>query len=264
MEIPTAIKDCRHGRLRYLTNDAYIGRSIELYGEYSEGEVILFRNMLRLGDVVLDVGANIGALTIPLAKLVGPRGLVYAFEPQGAVFDILTANIQLNALDNVRPRRAAAGAKPGAVMMPHVDYRAPGNFGGISVGAREGEEVPLVTIDSLDLPAARLIKIDVEGMEIDVLAGATATLRRLSPVLYIENDRPQYSETLIGRLFDLRYRAWWHLPPLFNEQNFSRNRVNIFGDTISINVVALPAGAEVPRWPLREILTPHDRFSLTS
>ena len=54
----------------YLLNDAYIGRSLDVYGEYSEGEIDLFRQLLRPGDVAIDAGANIGALTVGMARLV--------------------------------------------------------------------------------------------------------------------------------------------------------------------------------------------------
>ena len=94
-------KDCRHGRLMYLLNDAYIGRSLDVYGEYSEGEIDLFRQLLRPGDVAIDVGANIGALTVGMARLVQPGGAIVAFEPQRTIFDILCNNLRLNSLANV-------------------------------------------------------------------------------------------------------------------------------------------------------------------
>jgi hypothetical protein len=95
-----AIRRCRHGTMMYLRNDVYIGRSLNDYGEYSEAEVDLFRQFLTPGDVALDVGANIGAHTIPMAQIVGPSGSVYAFEPQRIVFQILCGNVALNELGN--------------------------------------------------------------------------------------------------------------------------------------------------------------------
>lgn len=75
------VKECRHGKMIYNKNDMYIGRSLDRYGEYSEGEVDLFRQIVHQGDTVLEVGANLGAHTLALALLVGEGGCVHAFEP---------------------------------------------------------------------------------------------------------------------------------------------------------------------------------------
>src|SRR5687768_6606900 len=80
------LKDCRYGRMLYNVNDLYVGRSLDLYGEFSEGEVEVFRQLVRPGDLVMDVGANVGAHTVWFAKAVGPGGVVLAFEPQRLVF----------------------------------------------------------------------------------------------------------------------------------------------------------------------------------
>ena len=65
-----AQKQCRHGRMVFLKHDVYIGRSLELYGEYSESEAEVFTQLLRPGDVVIEAGANIGAHTVHIANLV--------------------------------------------------------------------------------------------------------------------------------------------------------------------------------------------------
>ena len=71
------------------TKTSWLGSSLATYGEYSEGEVAVFNKVLKPGDVAIDVGANIGALTIPMARLVGENGCVYAFEASAANFDLL-------------------------------------------------------------------------------------------------------------------------------------------------------------------------------
>ena len=72
----------RHGQFLILDQDTWVGRALDRYGEWCEHEVQLFRALLRPGDTVVDVGANIGAFSVPLARFVGPTGRVIAFEAQ--------------------------------------------------------------------------------------------------------------------------------------------------------------------------------------
>jgi FkbM family methyltransferase len=251
------VKDCRHGKFSFLLNDAYIGRSLDVYGEYSEGEVDLFRQLLRPGDVAIDAGANIGALTVAMAQLVGKQGAVLAFEPQRAVFDILVNNVRLNGLTNVFAHCRALGKSAGTVRVPRLDYEQVDNFGGVALGSSKGDDVAVVTIDSLAVPRLRLLKVDVEGMECEVVAGARATIARFQPALYIENDRAEHSRQLISLLFDMGYRLWWHITPLFNPNNFFGHPRDIFGDVVSFNMIGFPR-ATPPAISLPEILSPDD------
>jgi len=253
----TGTKDCRHGKLMYLLNDAYIGRSLDVYGEYSEGEIDLFRQLLRPGDIAVDTGANIGALTVPMARFVQPGGAIVAFEPQRAIFDILCNNLRLNALSNVSAFRRAVGRTTGTIRVPPLDYQRADNFGGVALGGMSGDEVQLVTIDSLGLSRLRLLKVDVEGMEHDVITGARATIERLRPAVYVENDRAEHSRRLISLLFDIGYRLWWHITPLFNPKNFFGNAKDIFGDVVSFNMIGFPR-TDAPSLGFPEILSPDD------
>ena len=255
--IKTGTKDCRHGKISYLVNDAYIGRSLEVYGEYSEGELDLFRQLLRPGDVALDVGANIGALTVGMARMVRPGGAIIAFEPQRTIFEILCQNLRQNGLDNVTAYRRAVGSASGIVRVPPLDYARTDNFGGVRLGGAQGDEVEIVTIDGLALPRLRLLKVDVEGMEREVLLGAHGTIARLQPALYVENDRAEHSRALILLLFELGYRLWWHITPLFNPHNFFRHPHDIFGEVVSFNMIGFPR-RDPPAIQLPEILSPDD------
>ena len=243
--------------MSYLPHDAYVGRSLATYGEFSEAEQVLFRALLRPDDVALDVGANIGAHTIGMAQAVGVRGVVHAFEPQKVICDILRTNIAQNGIANTVAHQEAVGAAPGRVRVPPLDYYGAGNFGGIELGGAVGEEVPVVTVDSVGLPRLRMMKIDVEGMELDVLKGAASTIRRFGPALYLENDRAESSAGLIAFVFGLGYRLWWHLTPLFNPNNFFGYPEDVFTNTWSFNVIGFPA-SDVPSMPLPEITSPDD------
>jgi FkbM family methyltransferase len=255
----TQLKECRHGKMLFLRRDVYIGRSLDLYGEFSELEGVVFRQLVGPDQVVVEVGANIGAHTVHLAKLVGPRGMVIAFEPQRIIFQLLCANVALNELFNVRTYHAAAGQQPGALKVPPLDYAAANNFGGLSLGhAAQGENVPVMTLDQLVLPSLRLLKIDVEGMEIDVLSGARQLIAKHRPILYVEDDRRPNSERLISLIEDMGYSMWWHTPPLFNPDNFNRCAENIMGRVVSANLLCMPNEMAVTIHGFRKVTGPGD------
>lgn len=119
------LAETRHGVLLYNPNDIYVGRSIERYGEFSQLESEFFAQLCKPGDMVFDVGANIGAHTVALAQHVGDAGFVYAFEPQRVVFQMLCANVALNGLTNVETIAAVVGRSAGEERLPEVDYAAP-------------------------------------------------------------------------------------------------------------------------------------------
>jgi FkbM family methyltransferase len=236
------IKRTRHGLMAYNINDTYVGRSFDCYGEFSRGEMLLFAQIVTPNSLVIDVGANIGAHTLFLAQAVGPRGFVVAIEPQRAVYQLLCTNLALNEVGNVRAIHAAAGQAQGQAHIPVYDYAKPGNFGGVELTDEGGELVEVMSIDSLQLPACQLLKIDVEGQEHAVIAGATETIARFKPVLYVENDRRQQSPALIRQILDLGYVAYWHVPPLYAADNFYQNQTNVFPGVLSLNMMCLPNG----------------------
>jgi FkbM family methyltransferase len=167
------VRESRYGLMLYNVNDAYVGRSLDEYGEYGEGEAALFRQLPGPGDVVLDVGANIGAHTLYFARAVAPGGMVFAFEPRRLAFQALCANMALNSIPYDFCYQAALGDAPGSVTLPTLNPYRPANFGGFELGAHggRGEPVPVLQADRLPLDRCRLIKVDVEGMELEVLKG---------------------------------------------------------------------------------------------
>ena len=98
MSVPEIYKqvDAKYGRMLYNPNDKYIGRSLNLYGEFSEGEIALFRQLIKPGFVVLDIGANIGCHTVFMAQAMENSGRVIAIEPQRLTHQLLCANVALN------------------------------------------------------------------------------------------------------------------------------------------------------------------------
>jgi hypothetical protein len=106
--------------------------------------------------------------------------------------------------------------------------------------------VRLLTIDSLDLPRARLLKIDVNGMELDVINGAQRTLDELQPVLYIANTRDARALEVVRVLDGLGYSLFWSISPCFNEDNFFREPRNVFHQFCAhVNMIGVHRSSDV-------------------
>jgi FkbM family methyltransferase len=240
------VKACRYGTMLYNPKDAYVGRSLDLYGEFSEGEVKTLMQLAPEGGVVLDIGANIGAHTVPLAQKVGPKGSVLAFEPQPRINMMLCANLLMNGLANVLIYSCALGAEKGTAFLPVLDYERPNNYGAVSVTETPDPRLParptrVMAIDDLALASCALMKIDVEGMEAKVLRGGVKTIAKLRPTLYVENDRKEKSAELIAMLrHELGYELYWDKPPLYNPANIAGNAENVFPHVVSFNMLCLP------------------------
>lgn len=258
--------ETRYGAMLIYADDEYIGHSLRRYGEYSEAEVALWRKLVKAGDTVFDIGANIGASTLPLADIVGQQGLVLAFEPQPENYDLLLANVCTRRW--IVTKRAAVGDQRGEIAVPPLAGLGHHNYGRVELGSGT-IMVPLCTIDTQWIGDGDLfIKIDVEGMEAAVLRGANQTVAQYRPLIYCENDRPEKQAELEKLVRGFGYRLWEHLPPLYSSNNF--NAADISGERpiVSINLLAIP-DEKVQRYKdvlheLREKELVHRHFVITN
>jgi FkbM family methyltransferase len=216
-------------------DDTFVGRALVEVGEYSWAEVQLLGGLLRPASVVVEAGAHIGAITVPLAR---KCARVIAFEPQRLVHQMLCANLVLNGVVNVWAVQAALGAEDAQIMCPLPAMEGFQNTGGVSLaGAKDGELVVCRKVDTLGLPRVDLIKADVEEMELEVLKGARETIRRDRPVLYLESNIG--TDQLLSELDGLGYSAFWHFPPILTEKRQGEDRL-----VISFNLLCLPIEAD--------------------
>lgn len=197
-------------------NDKFVTTCIAETGEFSEQEVDIFRDILTQDDMVIEVGANMGAHTLALASLCK---VVVAFEPQRLMFQTLAGNLALNSVDNVLAIPHAVGDKDDSILIPTLDPTQVNNFGGLSVkGLDKGEPVQQVTIDGFGFTRVDLIKLDCEGMEADVLQGARETIKCCQPWIYMEFETNR--QVLLNLLEEMGYRALRHLPSHTQENNY--------------------------------------------
>jgi FkbM family methyltransferase len=233
--------------LRWLTNphDLYVGKSLHLYGEWSFGEVEFLTGYLAAGDNVIEAGSNLGSHSVHLARRIHP-GKLYCFEPQRLAFQLLCANLALNGVVNGFAFPYALGARNGEGGMAELDPNNPGNMGMARVHP-EGYGTRIVALDGFlaEWPPIRLVKCDVEGWERDVLVGAEALIARDRPLLYLEDDKPEFTEKLVEKLLELDYRMWMHRVPLFRPGNAAGQQENVFGGTISMNLFCAHCSVDV-------------------
>lgn len=239
------LTDFKYGKIFISDKDVFIGKVLSYSGQYCDEEVELFRQILLPSDNVIEVGANIGSLSIPISQIIGDNGTLYAIEPQQYIYNMLCANIAVNNLNNVKPRLAAIGATDKDVFLPKMNYELISNFGGVSiVDDNIGDGVHQHTLDDLfsDLTHLKLIKIDVEGMEPQVLNGGLNLIKTHRPFIYCENDRPENSLTIIKILSDLNYNVYEHVSHVYNKSNHKQTSINPFNkDYICINIIAIPS-----------------------
>jgi FkbM family methyltransferase len=225
------LKPCKYGWMLFA--GPYIGKCFELYGEYSEAEVSVLRSFLGPGAIALDIGANIGDLTLPMARFVGDTGRVYAIESHIETYHVLCANLALNGINNVKALNCFIAVSPES-----STGGAWGEFGYVS----EIWGTSIVQLDALGLTGCSFIKIDVDGKELEVLQSGERCLRDYRPVVYFENDIREMSPALLRHLMDRHYDIYWHPAPIFNQQNFFGNPVNHWHpqNIISLMMLAIP------------------------
>ncbi|MBN3751647.1 FkbM family methyltransferase [Paraburkholderia sp. Tr-20389] len=252
----TYTKECRHGKFLLIHGDM-ISEFVNLYGEWCEGEVELFQQIIPPDGVVIEVGSNIGMHAVPIARICS-QGTLISFEPQRNIFQILCANLAMNSLTNAHAVRAAVGDACGLIDIQSSRYDAAWNYGAFSVDKGfstenpfgeevHTEKVNVFTLDhyleEYDFRRVDFIKIDAEGYEKNVLRGAGKTIKEHRPILFIENNKETGSADLLGAVRNLGYKPYWFVSTRCRENNFNQATWHI--DGIDSNIICIPDGSAV-------------------
>lgn len=176
----------------------------------------------RPRGVAIDVGANFGCWSLPLAL---HASVVVAFEPQRCVFDLLVRTVEANAELKIVPMQTALGPKKGRIKVPDVSLDDTTNFGGVSLGIPHSEHpgAPMydVNVEALDdilygTTHVSFIKVDCEGAELGIFRGAERTIRRWKPIIIAEADHPLTDTQELGAFIEsLGYNV-----EIFQDNNF--------------------------------------------
>lgn len=158
-----------------------------VYFGFKEKSKSLLFSMMKEGDVILDVGANLGEITLNAAKIAGEKGRVFSFEPGKKNYEKLSRNLALNNFNQITVSDCALGDRTGK---GKEVVREIHNSGMNAVNYSEGGDFSIVTLDHFmsvnPVEKIDLIKIDTEGFEMNVVKGAEKTLGKYHPVLFVE------------------------------------------------------------------------------
>jgi FkbM family methyltransferase len=173
------------------------------------------------GVVAIDCGANIGVHTVEWATAMTGWGSVVAIEAQERIYYALAGNIAINNCFNAICMNVAVASANGTLKIPVPDYLTASSFGSLELKQRDGNEfigqtidysdaatvaIQKIMLDALNLPRVDLIKIDIEGMEMEALEGASQMIERCNPVLLIESIKAD-REALRAWLQDRGYKV---------------------------------------------------------
>jgi len=193
------------------SGDTCIGRSLREHGEFARIELDLLLAYATAPGSFVDVGANLGAICLPFAAA-RPDWHVIAIEAQRMMSAVLAANALNNRLLNVDMVHAAAGDRAGLAEFPAVGLDSRGNLGTIRFGMEAvTEPVRMLTLDATIPADTRLIKVDVEGFEPQVLEGARAVIQRRQAIWVVEatSGRPELHAQVIEIFLAAGYDAYF-------------------------------------------------------
>jgi len=236
----------RYGLVKSIDATNPAARSLKQYGEWAEKEIDLLGSWIQEGQHVLEVGGEYGSHTLWLAQAVGSSGQVHVAEPCRLAFQLLCANVAINGLDNVYTHARWLGRAEQEVAATDVPCA-------LMHGAQPDERFQVTTVDALDLGRMDLLKSNVPGALLDLLAGATETLRRCRPLIYARLTGITRAEEEVRAIKELGYRCWSHTPHLYNAGNFNKEGNNIFPGCVWQNVIAAPTEGRFELDPSNEL-----------
>ena len=232
----SAVAATRYGILQYLPHEPLVGESLRWYGELLQPQLERVAQLVRPSATVVEVGSGAGAHAIFLASAIGAEGHILLYEARPVLRTILRQNLAAHQVRNVTlMRRAMAGwGSPDAT-----------GFAESSTGREATPAATTETLDDLCLEHLDLIKVNAGGVVMNVLVGASATLWRLRPSLFVAmNDDASMAEAA-EFLREFGYRCWRMETAWFNPGNFNRRDNDVFAGRVALALVAIPEESEV-------------------
>jgi hypothetical protein len=231
----SAVAECRDGILQYLPDEPWVGDALGWYGEHLQHQLTLLGRLIRPGSTGMEVGAGVGAHALFLSAAAGTAGHVFLYESRPVLQRILRQNLGANQVGNVTLMQRALGrtGDPANPVLPVVSE----------------------SVDELRLERLDWLKVNTGAGTLDVLDGATDTLWRLRPWLFLGAGDDDELKVLAERAREYSYRCWRMEVPLYNSANFNRRDADIFAGHHALALLAIPeeVDVDIPLLPCVEI-----------
>jgi FkbM family methyltransferase len=234
------ISDSFAGPIFHLGKSDLVSNSLIIYGEWARNEIEFLSYFVTAGSKVIDVGSYLGTHARAFADIVGPSGIVYAFEPNPVSYQLLLLNSSLSSGSIIAPYCIALGDSDTKCSVDSSDIS---NLGASSISPLHGSfrgTVPVKRLDSFrfdDELCLSLIKIDVEGAETKVLDGATALIADQKPIIYVEVNNPEVASRIYewGERHSLCAFVCTH--PAYNAGNHNAFETDVFSNAHEYGII---------------------------
>jgi FkbM family methyltransferase len=237
------LTDSRYGQFLIYKNDNTISRAIRLFGEYCQAEIEIMKPSLNKDSVYLDVGTNIGYHLVGVHKETNCDSI--GFEPNPKHFAVASYNVKDFA--QVKLINAAASDHDHSFKMKDFDPSSSSNYGDIHKDDTGTIEVQALTVDNLKLDRCHVIKIDVEGHELEALTGCSKTISKYRPVIMYEAMEWDVWTKCYEFLEERKYTMYWvacRTKPM--SETYKKTEENPFGASTVTNILCVPNERDQP------------------
>lgn len=234
----------RYGMIAAYSEDDLISRSLKVYGEWAQNEISVMMQFIPIGGIIYDIGSYISTHALAFSRHVGDKGHVFCFEPQREAFVALQRTRDVNNISNWTINSYGLGSQD-TLLDAHSATFDLHNLASYSLmsstlssyASEESDSVVISTLDSLPVNRCDFMKIDVEGMEVQVLLGGKQTIAKYNPIIFCECNFLENGLPIIDWCKENSYQIFGLASAAYNPSNFLVNTENFLGDAAEVMLI---------------------------
>lgn len=246
MALVLGVTTSQFGKFTYVENDSPLGDSVREYGEWRQLETNFLCQFIHPGDVVIESRAGVGTRTQTLASMVGPSGIVHAFEPDPRLAEILKSNLDNGAFKNVRIIQNLLGAKTRPIQIMTVSPLTHSDLSQVLIAQATStvsdDSIATKTVALDDFPSIEPTMIVVDSGQTlnEVLQGAKVAIQKVQPIIFVNATSPTVIQEALTFIDQQKYSTFIIRTPFYQPENFHQNPVNAFMGHRHLALIAIP------------------------